>query len=258
MPPEGMEMASRQFAGKRVLVTGAAGGIGRRIAERFLEEGADVTGLDRETDTGGTPFRMLAVDIGDPAQVETVSERLKAEENRLDIMVNAAGILRLGNAETLTPEDWQTCMNVNAGGPFHLLRQWIPTFKAQRGGAIVNVASNAAHAPRVGMTAYCASKAALVSLSHCVGLELASFGVRCNVVSPGSTDTPMLGGMLKAPADRERLLAGLPEQFKLGIPLGKIATPDDIAEMVLFLASDRAGHVTLQDIVVDGGATLGA
>ncbi len=82
--------------------------------------------------------------------------------------------------------------------------------------------------------------------------------MRCNVVSPGSTDTPMLAGMLSGPAGKERLVAGLPEQFKLGIPLGKIARPDDIADTVLFLASDQAGHVTMQQIVVDGGATLAA
>ncbi|MBB2972802.1 2,3-dihydro-2,3-dihydroxybenzoate dehydrogenase [Mesorhizobium sp. RMAD-H1] len=251
-------MTQRQFAGRRVLVTGAARGIGRRIAERFVEEGADVTGLDRDTHSDETAFRLLPVDISDPRQVETVTDQMKAETDRLDVLVNAAGILRLGAADALTADDWRACIEVNAGGPFYLMRQWIPVFKAQRGGAIVNVASNAAHVPRIGMTAYCASKAALVSLSHCVGLELAPYGVRCNVVSPGSTDTPMLGGMLKNPADRGRLLSGLPEQFKLGIPLGKIATPDDIADMVLFLASDRAGHVTLQDVVVDGGATLGA
>lgn len=246
------------FAGKRVLVTGAAGGIGRRVAERFLEVGAQVIGLDSQAVAGQPPFRMFRVDIADPAQVEAISARLKAEAGGLDILVNAAGVLRLGPTEALTSEDWSACMDVNARGAFYLLQQWIPVFKMQRRGAIVNVASNAAHVPRVGMSAYCASKAALAALSHCVALELAPFGVRCNVVSPGSTDTPMLAGMLQNPAGRERLIAGLPEQFKLGIPLGKLAAPDDIADVVLYLASDQAGHVTLQDIVVDGGATLGA
>lgn len=241
-----------------MLVTGTAQGIGRRIAERFHEAGAEVIGLDRQPADGGAPHRMLRVDIADPAAVAAASNGLQAEARRLDILVNAAGVLRLGAAEALTPEDWEACMAVNAGGAFHLLRHWIPVFKEQRGGAIVNVASNAAHVPRSGMAAYCASKAALAALSHCVALELAPFGVRCNVVSPGSTDTPMLSGMLNDPAGHARLVAGLPEQFKLGIPLGKIATPDDIADVVLYLASDQAGHVTLQDIVVDGGATLGA
>lgn len=248
----------QRFKGRRVLVTGAAAGIGRRVAERFVEEGADVIGLDRQVGDGGTPFPLLAVDVADPVAIKAASDRLKAEAAHLDILVNAAGVLRLGATEALTPEDWRACIDVNAGGPFHLLQQWLPVFQRQRRGAIVNIASNAAHVPRTGMTAYCASKAALVALSHCVALELAPYGVRCNVVSPGSTDTAMLAGMLKHPEGKDRLVAGLPEQFKLGIPLGKIATPDDIADVVLYLASDQAGHVTMQDIVVDGGATLGA
>ena len=128
----------------------------------------------------------------------------------------------------------------------------------QRRGAIVNIASNAAVVPRIGMLAYCTSKAAMAAMSQTVALELAPFGVRCNIVSPGSTDTPMLAGMLGDPAGQRRLVEGLPEQYKLGIPLGKIGRPDDIADAVLFLASDQAGHITMQQIVIDGGATLGA
>lgn len=250
-------MPEQEYAGRRVLVTGAASGIGRCVAERFQALGAEVAGLDFATPDMPAPFRLLSVDLRDPAQIAAASLRLQEEWPGLDVLVNAAGVLRQGPAESLSAEDWQECLAVNAGGPFHLLRHWIPVFKRQRRGAVVSIASNAAHVPRVGMAAYCASKAALASLSHCIGLELAPYGVRCNVVSPGSTATPMLDGMCPAPADRRRLLDGLPELYKLGIPLGKLAVPEDIAEVVLFLASDRAGHVTLQDVVVDGGATLG-
>jgi len=120
------------------------------------------------------------------------------------------------------------------------------------------VSSNAARVPRMQMAAYAASKAALTSLIRTAGLELASCGVRCNLVSPGSTDTAMQRGMWADDNGRARTIAGLPEQFKLGIPLQKIATPDEVANTVLFLASDLASHITLQDIVVDGGATLAA
>ena len=251
-------MTQQRFTGRRVLVTGTAQGIGRRIAERFIEEGADLIGLDLQARTAEAPFRQIALDITDAAAVETACKAIETEWGGLDILVNAAGILRLGDSESLTPADWKACMDVNVAGPFHMLRQWSATFKRQRRGAIVNIGSNAAVVPRIGMMAYCASKAALVSLSHCAALELAPYGVRCNVVSPGSTDTPMLAGMLSDPAGKDRMVAGLPEQFKLGIPLGKIARPDDIADTVLFLASDQAGHVTMQQIVVDGGATLAA
>lgn len=248
----------QSFAGKRVLVTGAASGIGRRIAERFLEAGANVTGLDLRQPENLDAFRIVAVDLGDPDAVAAACADLKAEEEDLAILVNAAGVLRIGATEALTPGDWRACMDANAGGVFHLLRHWIPVFKRRRQGAIVTVASNAAHVPRMGMAAYCASKAAAAALTRCAGLELAPYGVRCNLVSPGSTDTPMLSGMLGHPAKVQQLIAGFADQFKLGIPLGKIATPDDVADVVLYLASDRAAHVTLQDIVVDGGASLGA
>lgn len=251
-------MSHDEFAGKRVLVTGAASGIGQCVAELFHANGAEVIGLDQANPTAMMPFRLLSVDLRDPAQIDAVCAGLQEECPRLDVLVNAAGILRQGPTEELTAEDWQECLGVNVSGPFHLLRQWIPVFKRQRHGVVVTVASNAARVPRVGMAAYCASKAAVASLSHCVGLELAPYGVRCNVVSPGSTATPMLDVLCPSPTDRRRLLDGLPEMYKLGIPLGKLAVPEDIAEVVLFLASDRAGHVTLQDVVVDGGATLGA
>jgi 2,3-dihydro-2,3-dihydroxybenzoate dehydrogenase len=251
-------MSHEEFAGKRVVVTGAASGIGRCVAECFHARGAEVIGLDVKASAVTVPFRLLPVDLRDPAGVAAVSAGLQEECPRLDVLVNTAGILRTGAAEALSAEDWDECLAVNASGPFHLLRHWIPVFKRQRHGAVVTVASNAGRVPRAGMAAYCASKAALASLSHCVGLELAPYGVRCNVVSPGSTATPMLETLCPAPADRRRLVDGWPEQYKLGIPLGKLAVPRDIAEVVLFLASDRAGHVTLQDLVVDGGATLGA
>ncbi|WP_425376106.1 2,3-dihydro-2,3-dihydroxybenzoate dehydrogenase [Rhodomicrobium lacus] len=251
-------MSLRRFRGKRVLVTGAARGIGHQVAERFAEEGANVIGLDIAASARALNFTLHLVDISDPDQVGAISNRLKYDAERLDVLVNAAGVLEMGPVESLATEAWKRCFDVNVAGPFYLFREWIPVFKKQRGGAIVNIASNAAHVARTHMASYCASKAALTSLSHCVGLEVAPYGVRCNVVSPGSTDTPMLSGMLTSGADRDRLLGGFPDQFKLGIPLGKIATPDDIADVTLFLASNDAGHVTLQDIVVDGGATLGA
>ncbi|WP_152507762.1 2,3-dihydro-2,3-dihydroxybenzoate dehydrogenase [Labrenzia sp. THAF35] len=255
---ERSDTSTRQFADKRVFVTGAASGIGRRIAERFCDEGATVLGLDRQAGDNTLPFRILKADLADARQVEKISTGLMTDRWYPDILVNAAGVLRTGAAEDLSLEDWQACMNVNVSGPFYLLRQWIPVFKERQSGAIVNIASNAAHVPRTGMTAYCASKAAMASLSHCIGLELAPFGIRCNLVSPGSTDTPMLREMAGGKSGYRQLVAGQPDRFKLGIPLQKVATTDDIAETVLFLASDKAGHITLQDIVVDGGATLGA
>ncbi|KUW13160.1 2,3-dihydro-2,3-dihydroxybenzoate dehydrogenase, partial [Escherichia coli] len=166
--------------------------------------------------------------------------------------------LRMGATDQLSKEDWQQTFAVNVGGAFNLFQQTMNQFRRQRGGAIVTVASDAAHTPRIGMSAYGASKAALKSLALSVGLELAGSGVRCNVVSPGSTDTDMQRTLWVSDDAEEQRIRGFGEQFKLGIPLGKIACPQEIANTILFLASDLASHITLQDIVVDGGSTLGA
>ena len=194
-----------RFVGKRVLVTGTAQGIGQRIAQRFVQAGAEVIGLDRQpaAATGdGTghalSFEQIQLDVTDTKAIVQVCDQLKARWQTLDVLVNAAGVLRIGGLDTLTAEDWNACLDVNVTGPFHLIQQWAPVFKAQRRGAIVNIASNAAVVPRIGMLAYCTSKAAMAAMSQTVALELAPFGVRCNIVSPGSTDTPMLAGMLGA------------------------------------------------------------
>ncbi|MEI7188024.1 2,3-dihydro-2,3-dihydroxybenzoate dehydrogenase [Dickeya dianthicola] len=246
------------FSGKQVWVTGAGRGIGYDIACRFTEAGAIVTGFDRAFSSDDLPFRAIELDVSDAVAVAKVCARQLAHTPHLDVLVNGAGILRMGHTETLSQQDWQDCLNVNAGGAFHLFQAVIPQFQRQRSGAIVSIGSNAAHVPRVGMAAYCASKAALRSLCLTVGLELAPYGVRCNLVSPGSTDTPMQRSLWHSSDAERHTIAGFPEQFKLGIPLGKIARPRDITDTVLFLTSDLASHITLQDMVIDGGATLGA
>ncbi|PHM70269.1 2,3-dihydro-2,3-dihydroxybenzoate dehydrogenase [Xenorhabdus sp. KJ12.1] len=244
------------FKGKSVWVTGAGSGIGYRTALRFHEAGAKVLGFDLKF-PDSMPFETLILDVSDDGSVQKICPPL-LKENGLDVLVNGAGILRLGSAETLSREDWESSINVNAGAAFNLFKILIPHFQRQRSGNIVSIVSNAAHVPRVNMAVYCASKAAMRSLCLSVGLELAPFGVRCNIVSPGSTLTPMLEGMLNGDIAHQRLIHGITEQFKLGIPLGKIAQPDEIANVILFLASEQASHITLQDIVIDGGATLGA
>jgi 2,3-dihydro-2,3-dihydroxybenzoate dehydrogenase len=128
----------------------------------------------------------------------------------------------------------------------------------RRRGAIVTVTSNAAGVPRAGMAAYAASKAAAAHFTRCLGLELAAHGIRCNVVAPGSTDTPMQRSLWNEETRDAPVIAGDPATYRTGIPLGRIATPEDIADAVLFLASERARHITLHDLYVDGGATLRA
>ncbi|QSE73350.1 2,3-dihydro-2,3-dihydroxybenzoate dehydrogenase [Aeromonas media] len=245
------------FTGKRVWVTGAGRGIGREVATQFVAAGAIVVGLDLAFPEADYPYATRLLDIGDSKAVNACCAALLADGG-LDVLVNGAGVLRLGPTDALSDDDWHDCMTVNASGVFYLLRALVPHFKGQQRGAIVTIGSNAAHVPRMQMAAYCASKAAVTSLTQTVGLELAPFGVRVNLVSPGSTDTEMLRGMLPSEEAMARTIKGLPDQFKLGIPLNKIATPREIANTVLFLASSLASHITLQDLVVDGGATLSA
>ncbi|OKP03458.1 2,3-dihydro-2,3-dihydroxybenzoate dehydrogenase [Xenorhabdus eapokensis] len=250
------------FSNKQVWVTGAGSGIGYHIASRFSQAGAKVIGFDLAFPDSDLPFTAYKLDISDHIAVSQLCRELLTAEPHLDILINSAGILRTGRTENLSWEDWQQCFNVNAGGAFNLFQAVIPQFQRQRSGNIVSICSNAAHVPRVEMSAYGASKAAMRSLCQSVGLELAPYGVRCNLVSPGSTDTPMLRNMWQNDtwqnaAIRQNIINGFPDKFKLGIPLKKIALPEEIADTVLFLASDLASHITLQDIVVDGGATLG-
>ena len=239
-------------------MTGAEKGIGYSTALAFVAAGAQVTGFDLAFDGEDYPFATEVLDVADAQQVAQVCERLLAGAERLDVLVNAAGILRMGATDALSQADWQQTFAVNVGGAFNLFQNTMAQFRRQQGGAIVTVASDAAHTPRIGMSAYGASKAALKSLALTVGLELASAGVRCNIVSPGSTDTDMQRVLWVSDDAEQQRIRGFAEQFKLGIPLGKIAHPQEIASTILFLASHSASHITLQDIVVDGGSTLGA
>ncbi|EOW6744513.1 2,3-dihydro-2,3-dihydroxybenzoate dehydrogenase EntA [Cronobacter dublinensis] len=246
------------FTGQTVWVTGAGKGIGYATARAFAQAGATVTGFDLAFPHADYPFACETLDVADAAGVAAVCQRLLRENARLDVLVNAAGILRMGATDALALDDWQQTFAVNVGGAFNFFQQTMATFRAQKRGAIVTVASDAAHTPRIGMSAYGASKAALKSLALTVGLELASCGVRCNLVSPGSTDTDMQRTLWHSEDAEQQRIRGFAEQFKLGIPLGKIAQPQEVANTILFLASDLASHITLQDLVIDGGSTLGA
>ncbi|MFC5065135.1 SDR family oxidoreductase [Actinomycetospora atypica] len=247
------------------LVTGAARGIGAATARHLARTGIPVALLDVDGDGVTTLARELGegalalqADVTDAAAVEDAVSRAEDALGPLTRLANVAGVLRTGAVGLLDDADWAACLAVNATGVMHTCRavasRWSTT--PAPGRAIVTVASNAAGVPRAGMAAYAASKAAALAVTRCTGLELAPHGVRANVVCPGSTDTPMLHGM-DLPADPEALVAGSPENFKLGIPLGRVADPEDVAGTVAFLLSDAARHVTLQTLYVDGGASLG-
>lgn len=239
-----------------VLVTGAASGIGAAIADALLERGATVVAVDRRSRASADRLHPFLADVTDEAAIAHLVGRVEQEIGPIEGLVNAAGVLPLGQvSEGASFETLEQALAVNAGGVWNTARAALPAMIARGRGALVTVASNAAHVPRIGMAAYCASKAAASMLTRTIGLEVARHGIRCNVVSPGSTDTPMLRAMLGESAPSS-LVEGKPEAFRLGIPLGRVAAARDVAEVVVFLLSERARHVTLQDVRVDGGATL--
>ncbi|WP_417552221.1 2,3-dihydro-2,3-dihydroxybenzoate dehydrogenase [Marinomonas fungiae] len=251
-------MTSFGLKGKHIWVTGAARGIGAEVARQCVEQGAIVIGFDLAFYKSDLPYQCIELDITDCQRVQQVTAELLRQTPCVDVLINAAGILRVASFADTTWQDLNDSFQVNTGGAFNMMQALLNAFKQQRCGSIVNVSSNAAKVPRVNMSAYCASKAALSALSHTVALELAEYGIRCNVVCPGSTDTPMLRSLWQDEGARDKTIKGLPEQYKLGIPLQRIAEPSDIAQVILFFASDMSRHVSIQDLVVDGGATLNA
>ncbi|HEX7841712.1 MAG TPA: 2,3-dihydro-2,3-dihydroxybenzoate dehydrogenase [Kofleriaceae bacterium] len=254
------------FEGKVALVTGAAQGIGEAVARALGEQGAHVAVVDVNADHLGALAADLsakgrragayAADVRDKSAVEAAVERVEAEMGPIGALVNVAGVLRMGPVVEMTDDDWKFVFDVNTHGVFYVSRAVAKRMAARRSGAIVTVASNAAGVPRMHMSAYASSKAATVMFTKCLGLELAAHGIRCNVVSPGSTDTPMQRSMWTDDSSPRRVIEGSLETFKVGIPLRKLAQPSDVANAVLFLLSDGAGHITMQDLYVDGGAAL--
>ncbi|MGW5263213.1 2,3-dihydro-2,3-dihydroxybenzoate dehydrogenase [Microbispora sp. NPDC004025] len=253
--------------GKVALVTGAAGGIGTAIVEALAERGVAVAAVDRDDDRLDLLVKdtadldghvaAFACDVTSRADVERVVDDAERNLGPVDYLVNAAGILRLAEAGALTREDWDMTLAVNATGVFNVSGAVVNRMIPRRRGAIVTVASNAAGTARTGMAAYAASKAAAAMFTKCLGLEVAKHGIRCNVVAPGSTDTPMLSSMWRDGNGARASIEGVPESFRVGIPLGRLAVPADVANAVLFLLSEQAAHVTLHSLTVDGGATLG-
>ncbi len=253
-------MLRRGFEGKTAFVTGASGGIGLAVVKLLLNEGANVIATDLELRELGTladqNLHRAVLDVRNSRDVNRLIDEAVAMHGAIDFGVNVAGILSTTPIVETSDEDWERVFAVNTTGVFHVSRALARHMMARRSGSIVTVSSNAAGIPRQNMAAYAASKAASTMFTRCLGLELAPYGIRCNIVAPGSTLTPMQTGMWQDASGEERVIEGSLSAFKTGIPLGKLASPEDIANAVIFLLSDKASHITMTDIYVDGGATL--
>ncbi|MDR0218141.1 MAG: 2,3-dihydro-2,3-dihydroxybenzoate dehydrogenase [Enterobacteriaceae bacterium] len=251
------------------VITGACGGIGEAIAKRLAKEGVILALIDKQANAlqslvnqlshkYSQPIIGFSVDVADPEQVDRAFLAIKKQLGSIGYLVNGAGVLQHGSVENTNIDEWKHVFAVNATGVFNTSKAAASYMMEQRKGSIVTVASNAARVPRATMAAYCASKAAAQAFTYALGLEVAPFGIRCNVVAPGSTDTPMLQSMWKNENDKSRTLDGNPEQFRIGIPLHKIATSDEIAFAVCFYLSEESSQTTLSTLLVDGGAALGS
>ncbi|MCE0556847.1 MULTISPECIES: 2,3-dihydro-2,3-dihydroxybenzoate dehydrogenase [unclassified Motilimonas] len=252
---------------QHVLLTGAAKGIGFSTLEHLLQSGAKVLATDIDEQLLASHSAVLAaqypgqlrvakLDLSQPEQVKQRIAQWVTELGEFDHLVSCAGILHLGSLCDMPSEQIEQTFMVNSFGVLAAMQGVAKCMKLRRKGNIVVVGSNAANTPRANMGAYAASKSALHMLVKSMGIELAPLGIRCNLVSPGSTRTEMQLKLWHENYGEEQVIAGDAKQFRLGIPLNKIAEPADIAQSILFLMSDAANHITLHDLRIDGGATL--
>jgi NAD(P)-dependent dehydrogenase (short-subunit alcohol dehydrogenase family) len=233
------------FAGQVVIVSGGGRGIGRGIAERFVAENATVVALDIGFDEGLSGVRRLECDVTETAAVRAAIETVEAEFGRIDVLVNNAGINVEGEVETLDPERWRACFDVNVFGVFALSQAVVPAMKRARRGRIINAASFAAVIPSVGAAAYGASKAAVVQFTRVLASELGPWNITVNAYAPGMIPTAMNGFEALPEARQSRLLDTL--------SMRRWERPEDVADLVCFLASDFAGYITGTMVDVSGG-----
>ena len=238
------------FKGKHALVTGAAGGIGTSIVEKLRAQGAKVVVADRVTE-GIAAEAHLPGDLLDGSYCDGLAAAASAALGGLDIVINNAGVITRGPVTETSDADWDLSMGVNVEAPFRICRAAIPLMAETGGGTIVNTASCwGGKSPGPNHAIYCMTKAAIASLTQCMGMDHAHQGIRINAVCPNEVNTPMLrSGFAKRGFDPDKAV----EELGRSVPLGRIAEPEDIADVVLFLASDAARYMCGALVEVNGG-----
>jgi NAD(P)-dependent dehydrogenase (short-subunit alcohol dehydrogenase family) len=253
-----------EFAGRTAVVTGAAKGIGAAVTARLALAGADLVVCDVDGDAlreradalraGGARVVEVVGDVRRAGTAERAARRAREEFGGAHVLVNAAGIQRYGTVETTDEAVWNEVLAINVTSIFLFAKHLVPLMRAAGGGSIVNISSVQAFVTQTDVVAYAASKGAINALTRAIAVDHAHEQIRCNAVCPGSVDTPML----RATAER---FAGDREPGELLIdwgrahPLGRIARPDEVAEVCAFLAGPRSSFVTGSEVRVDGGLT---
>ena len=237
------------FTGKHALVTGASGGIGAAIVSKLRAAGARVAVADRDV-SGIEAEAHLPGDLLDPTYADGLPQAATDALGGLNILINNAGVITRGSVTETSDADWSLSVGVNVEAPFRLCRAAIPIMAAAGGGAIVNTASCWGLRPGPNHALYCMTKAAIASLTQCMGMDHARQGIRINAVCPNEVNTPMLrAGFAKRGFDPDTAVAELGKS----VPLGRIAEPEDIADVVLFLVSERARYMCGSLVEVNGG-----
>jgi NAD(P)-dependent dehydrogenase (short-subunit alcohol dehydrogenase family) len=239
-----------EFDGRVIVVTGGARGIGEATVRAFLAEGARAVVLD--VGDPGMPLertRYIHTDVASRPSVSEAFASIEAEEGRVDVLVNNAGIQRVGLTDEIDPDVWATVVGVHLFGAYHCSSLALPFMKRQRSGSIVTIASVAAFLGLPGRGPYSVSKAGLTALTRVMATEVAELGIRVNAVAPGFTKTPQAEQALRDGLLREDWMIA-------EVPMRRMAEPEEIARVVRFLASEDASYITGQTIVVDGGWTI--
>ena len=234
--------------GKRVLITAAGQGIGRETATLFAAEGARVwaTDIDSTKLTNLENCHHLVLDVRDPSNIASVL----AQTGALDVLFNCAGYVANGTILECTEANWAFSFDLNVTGAYRLIRAALPSMASRGSGSVINMASVASSIKGVASRcAYGASKAAVIGLTKSIATDFVGQGVRCNVICPGTVDTPSLHERLRNTGDYEKAL----KAFVARQPMGRTGRPSEIAALALYLASDESSFTTGQSFVIDGG-----